>query len=427
MISVGPNTPLAFCSIFTSSYPSMFGGYTFLGERITLSEVLHEAGITTAGIHSNPHLISLYGYGRGFDYFYDDTQRGSKKVNKMVASFRKRYREKFKAFKILTLIDKISENQLLNILVYKFITQPPYEEAEIINQKAIKWLARQNLKKRFFLWLHYMEPHIPYIIKKGYKKKDWDINNYKSNRLILKARKAPQKLSGYEKEVVRLLYLSQIEYLEDRLGELLNFLIKSGVIDDTIIFFSADHGMELFEHKIFGYAPIWYKKGELKLFNTILKVPFLIYGPKINSKVEDGLISSIDIAPTICALLGIKPPKKWLGRNFLSPNFIRNLAVSEQVYFEDKKIYGAFAFQTLEEKFIYDFSEQIYRYYNLKQDPAEEGEYIRIYHQKRKKIEELYLSHKKNILTRRKYQKFIIPGKVDSEIKRRLKSLGYFS
>ena len=101
------------------------------------------------------------------------------------------------------------------------------------------------------------------------------------------------------------------------------------------------------------------------MFNTVLHIPFIIYGKGITAGRNDNLASSIDIAPTICSLLGVESPKQWLGQNILSKDFKREIAVSEQVYSEEGKISGAYAFQTKDEKFIYNAYDNSYQYYRL--------------------------------------------------------------
>ncbi|HDM08500.1 MAG TPA: hypothetical protein ENF97_00055, partial [Candidatus Omnitrophica bacterium] len=250
-----------------------------------------------------------------------------------------------------------------------------------------------------------------------------EIDRWSGAKLVLKARENPDSLSALERKTIKLLYLSQIKYLELKMDEFLNYLFNNSLMEETLLIFSADHGTELLEHGVFGHAPIWYKENEIKLFNTVLKIPFLIYGRKIDGKRNENLASSIDIAPTICALLGIKSPENWLGQNLLASDFKREMVISEQIYFEEDKIQDAFAFQTQDEKFIYDLSRGIYYYYDLKKDPEEMENCMDIHPQKRKEIERCYLSHNRLILDT--YQKPETSIMVDSEIKRRLESLGY--
>ena len=69
-IANGPNTPSSFPSILTGTHPLMYGGYRYLDEtRPFLSRSLGDAGFTSVGYHSNPHLGPEKNYNHGFDVF----------------------------------------------------------------------------------------------------------------------------------------------------------------------------------------------------------------------------------------------------------------------------------------------------------------------------------------------------------------------
>jgi|GEM_PF-1198607 arylsulfatase A-like enzyme len=71
----GPNTPSSFPTILTSTHPMMYGEYRYLDERRPfLSETLRDAGLTTVGYHSNPHLGPEKNYNHGFDAFNDGAE-----------------------------------------------------------------------------------------------------------------------------------------------------------------------------------------------------------------------------------------------------------------------------------------------------------------------------------------------------------------
>jgi arylsulfatase A-like enzyme len=430
MISAGANTPLAFPSIFSSSYSSMYGGYRYLSKsRITLAEVLKNQGYVTAGIHSNPHLISQYNYDRGFTYYYDYTKTQKGRISKFIATFRRRYKEKYKQSKLIgNIIDSLSENKLIKYLVLRYIySKRPYDDAKVINSEAIKWLnSIENKKNKFFLWLHYMEPHGPYRVSRETKALFKKINNSIVAKFLLKAEENPKEVTPFGADVLKFLYLNQIKYLDLKLKEFFEFLSKKDLWKDTIIIITSDHGVELFEHRLFGHARGEYKREkDIYLFNTVLKIPFVIYKKGVKPEINDKLVSSIDIAPTICALLGVNSSKEWLGNNILSEKFTRKIAISEQVYFKyrDGEIWGAFSFQSKNEKFIYNTYDRSYHYYRLDKDPKETENLISKYPEKIKEIEKLYFSHIEKILE----TKEDIPGypEIDLETEKRLRALGY--
>ncbi len=106
------------------------------------------------------------------------------------------------------------------------------------------------------------------------------------------------------KDIARL--LTNIEILDRQVGQLIDELKKEGLYDDTYIFFFSDHG---------GNLP-WMKR---EILERGTHIPFIIKHPKgIGAGTENNeLISSIDFAPTILSLAGIKIPNYMQGQAFL--------------------------------------------------------------------------------------------------------------
>ena len=127
--SPAPYTQAAFPGILTSSYYLEYGKQKMLSsKRILISEVLKKAGITTAGFHSNPYLSGYFGWNRGWDLFYDSME------------------------------DEVDE-------------KVPYIKADKINKKVETWLSSYMGGRNynpFFLWVHYMDLHEPYIPERKY-------------------------------------------------------------------------------------------------------------------------------------------------------------------------------------------------------------------------------------------------------------------
>ncbi|NGP78096.1 sulfatase-like hydrolase/transferase [Balneolaceae bacterium YR4-1] len=98
---------------------------------------------------------------------------------------------------------------------------------------------------------------------------------------------------------------SNIELLDQQVGEILNELQEDGLLDETIIFFYSDHG---------GALP----RGKRDIHDSGLKVPFMIRFPDgRQTGFTDELISFVDLAPTTLSLAGIKPPEYMQGHAFL--------------------------------------------------------------------------------------------------------------
>lgn len=107
-------------------------------------------------------------------------------------------------------------------------------------------------------------------------------------------------------------FLTNVSEMDDWVGERLQELESSGEMDNTIIMFWSDHGDGL----------PWFKR---EITDLGIRVPLLISLPGRKASVDDRLISSIDWAPTVLSLAGIRPPASMQGQAFLG-NYARKQA-----------------------------------------------------------------------------------------------------
>lgn len=216
--STGPGTSQAFLSIFTSLYPLDCENYMLPPSSLTFfTELLMENEYTTAAFHSNPRLSRAYGYNRGFDIFYDGL--GSP--------------DAFKAKERLRNI--IGDYPLLVKLAKKIFGKKndiPYEDAESLNKRAIEWL--EGVPSPFFLWVHYMEPHTPYLPHDSpINDEVWELNKKYD-------RGGRTRLEQSEIEKLKRWYVSEIEYTDKQIGNLIKEIKYLRKNPSLII--ASDHG-----------------------------------------------------------------------------------------------------------------------------------------------------------------------------------------
>ena len=101
---------------------------------------------------------------------------------------------------------------------------------------------------------------------------------------------------------------SNIEAMDKKVGELMNQLEEDGILDNTIIMFWSDHGGNLLRQK-------------RAVGNSGLNVPLIIrYPNKMDAgKVDERIVSLMDLGPTVLSLLNIKPPKHYDGKAIAGP------------------------------------------------------------------------------------------------------------
>lgn len=389
-MSNSPYTPAAFMSIFASSYPLMFGGYEHLRNvRLTLSEFLKKNGYVTAGFHSNPFLSRFYGYDRGFDAFEDlvtaaqkQSSAGKKRVAGLLESHSTTY----------------SVAARVRRIVPGFRRNFPYVDASTVNRKTIAWL-KKAMDRNFFLWIHYMDVHFPYMPQAkhvglfGSEPGRKQIEHL--NELVTYDKK--DEITEEELRGILNLYDAEIRYVDEQIGLLLAKLDDLDLLARTAIVVTADHGEEFMDHGNLGHGP--------KLYNELLHVPFLLYLPALDrSATVENKVALIDLAPTILDILGIEKPTSFLGQSLLplingqtTDRCVIAEIASERVSPDNPILRVDYAIQKIayfrgDWKYIYSENGED-EFYNLGKDPKEKGNVIHKEPERAKEFKSKILEH----------------------------------
>ncbi|MFC7375091.1 MULTISPECIES: sulfatase [unclassified Brachybacterium] len=105
-------------------------------------------------------------------------------------------------------------------------------------------------------------------------------------------------------------YMANVTMIDEQVGEIMAALERRGVLEDTVIIFTSDHGDCLNDH---GHIQKW------SMYEPSVHVPALIAGPGIREGQRlDGLTSLFDLGPTVLELAGIAPPQ-WMEARSLVP------------------------------------------------------------------------------------------------------------
>jgi len=168
---------------------------------------------------------------------------------------------------------------------------------EEVTRYGIKWLD-EHKDEPFFLFLHYYDPHMPYDAPAPFK---------------------PQFF-----EDLYSLYAAEVSYADHCVGQVIDKLKGLGIYDSTLIIITSDHGESLGEHSEATHAYF--------IYDATVKVPliFKLPGKRQGRKIDD-LVGLVDIAPTVCSLLGIDSPPEVQGRD-LSPYFKGKDGIDKERY-----------------------------------------------------------------------------------------------
>jgi len=302
-ITAGGGTAEAFPAILFSALPPL--SHQEFGDgakwNTSLGEILKRNGCRTAGFHSNPYLSKLYHFDKGFDTFDDylgERQSGMEAVRRKAISLLGR--SNFWSFHIIKFYNKLRD--LTGSI------KPPCATAEEINMKSLSWLRKGRGK--FFLWLHYMDVHQPCLPPTEYLNQfcPYPVSKAKILNLTAKTRHKPRKVSTKELEILISVYDACIRYVDRMVGQLFSELRKLGLLENTIIIVTADHGDEYGEHGFEHYGT----------YEAQIHIPLILKIPGANEcKVVPRQVSNLDLVPTICDLVGIKRGEPFRGKSLV--------------------------------------------------------------------------------------------------------------
>lgn len=303
-------------------YPQSYGEIkyaTLMKRRQPISKILQRKGYSTGAFHSNPYLSQIFGYDRGFDVFSDEIARnrgnGHASFSHMLGRrlLRALHSNTIFAPVIRSLNRSIGLLKRFEWLSHQLIEEGKgghlaYTRAAQINEKAIQFI--QNHQEPFFLWVHYMDAHTPFLPPQSYiEENDLKISRSEAIRLYRKQVSSNVNFTKKEIQKLKVLYTIEIKYMDAEIGNFLEYLRGKGLLKRSTIAITSDHGEEFQEH-----GNLLHKE---KLYNELLHVPLFIQDPELQGKKISRPISLVDLAPTLLDLLGFSKPKKMHGQSLL--------------------------------------------------------------------------------------------------------------
>jgi len=249
-------------------------GLRISDDLVLLPEWLGQHGYATAGITITVATAARYGFGQGYDDYWqvDDDQTMSERRNRAGDAFR----------------------------------------AELVVDAAVQWLDKRPREEQpFFLYLHTVDPHVPYKKHEGHPDFTVPYTGLQDGSLdpLREAKRANQFSSEDEQHLIAL-YDGEVAYNDHELGRLLDALEQRKLLEDTLFVVVSDHGEELFDHKTQGH-------GHRNLHAELTHVPLVLSWPAglpVGLRVEP-LVRGIDLAPTVVDLVGLPPLPTTDGRS----------------------------------------------------------------------------------------------------------------
>jgi len=305
----GPGTSVSFPSIFSSTYPFDYGGYTGLGHhRTSVAEVLQSQSIKTIGVHSNTFLSKFYNYDRGFEEYESNVNGETQALNSWINKIDET------VFGGSALVDKakrIAGRGLGKIQGEEL----PYWPAKKTTDKAIQHLSNVS-KDSYFLWVHYMDVHAPHHPPdrhfEQFSSADVDWNEHHNQ--WINARDNPKDDFTHLKQQFIDAYDAELRYVDEQISRLMDHIERNSNHSPLYII-TSDHGEELFDNGTVGHQ-------YPTLSEELLHIPLILYSES-NGVLKDPqteLVSQLDIPPTILSWYGIDPPNDYRGTSMNNIN-----------------------------------------------------------------------------------------------------------
>lgn len=252
--ATSPWTLPSHASMLSGHYPAtlaaLSGGKQLYGAAPQLSTLLADHGYATAAVTGGGFVSQAYGADAGFDHF---------------------------------------------------------EEGDV--DAALRWLSATD--GPFLLFFHTYEPHVPYrdrrFVEATNRERFSDIyqgsrDGWWEEHLDLCCRAVA--VDDQENEYLRALYDGGIAAADRMVHRLLDTLDSRGLLDDTIVVLTSDHGEEFWEHTGRGAY-----HGH-SLYDELLRIPLIWVDPELDPAARrvDANVNLVDIVPTLLSRLGIEPP-----------------------------------------------------------------------------------------------------------------------
>ena len=334
-IAASSSTMPSHMSMMTSLTPAVHGARNIKRKPMpagaaTLPRWLRLHGFATAAVTENGAIARSRGFGRGFAVHRENREGESKEHDRTIE----------KTF-----------NEGLDLI-------------------------RTLKDQRFFVFLHTYKTHNPYLPPVGYRKRFGNSDpGYKD--LVNRVGWAPR------------FYDREIRYTDDQVRNLLETMRREGLLENTIVVVTSDHGEAFLEHGFLAHGALAYEE--------VLHVPLLMSGPGIPKglRIREP-VSLLDLMPSVLDLLGVEHPAGLMGRsyrNLLKQNRKKNDWMARPIYSEalvenavqshreTKLLQPTYAVREGDFKLIRFRTGTGYRYemYDLRKDP---GEKVNVYQEK---------------------------------------------
>jgi len=326
--SIGPLTFFSFPGIVASVYPYHFG--IRLDRSVKgIDEILASHGFNTATIiEKNAFLTPFFGYARRAQYHVCVLSPSQAMKHKQAQSARRKTRgtpkaraDTWRTYPLEGLVQRLRplwRDKKRTIAIGRLLLAALQFYKLRLTRKTVRIKEHRETHRRFrdtlsefidsrfespqFLWIHTMVNHAPYLppdCSTEFSQRELDYLNSRAISAFL-----TRGVCGR----LQRLYVESMKTSDSLIGDILHALDTRGLLETSILIVTADHGEEFMED---GY---YFSHDAESSSDRLLRVPLMFRCPGlIQPKTVSTPVATIDIAPTVCDLLGMQIPDTCRG------------------------------------------------------------------------------------------------------------------
>lgn len=190
-------------------------------------------------------------------------------------------------------------------------------QAQFVAADVIGWLDARPQDKPFFLYVHTVDPHVPYLppadLLALYDPDPYDgpVDFNRDRELLEHIKSGSQRVNERDRVRLEALYDGEITYHDTHFGSIIEALERRGLAEETIVVFTADHGEEFFDHGSVGHGH--------SVYEELINVPLIVRIPGVTDggvRLDDS-VGLVDVLPTIYEAMGRPIPDDLSGESFL--------------------------------------------------------------------------------------------------------------
>jgi arylsulfatase A-like enzyme len=176
-------------------------------------------------------------------------------------------------------------------------------------KNASEWVSRNCGKGDFCLMIDCFDPHEPFDPPPPYD--TMYAHDPPEERIRWHIYGTADRYTDTELRDIRALYAGKVTQLDTWFGYFLDRLERLGLLDDTMVIFTSDHGHILGERGMIGKPGA--NHGDSNLYEQMSRVPCIVYHPEFRDAGirRTQLVQAVDLYPTVLEAMGVEHPEGW--------------------------------------------------------------------------------------------------------------------